>query len=267
MLVKARFVLVGLFRNYSLAPRETFKKFFKTLTDKINFRYKNNSTAHKKIIAIKKLKTRLGRVLRDFENQKTKRKICLKSEDLDLLRVIKTIYLQSGLSAKELKIFNNAHKHIYSLHAPETECIAKGKLNKKYEFGNKVSIARCVGVNFVVAAKSFHGNPYDGHTLSETISEIEGITGVKVQKVFLDRGYRGNDFPDKGKIYTPYTKKKLDFEEKKFMKRRSAVEATISHLKRYFRMGRNFLKGKIGDLINPILASIGLNLRQILLRI
>ena len=53
------------------------------------------------------------------------------------------------------------NKIIYSFHATEVECIGKGKLNKPYEFGNKVGIAISGEGNFILGVKSFHGNPYD----------------------------------------------------------------------------------------------------------
>lgn len=188
----------------------------------------------------------------------------MKDTDYEIFCILKTVHAQSVLSASELKKFNKEYKHIYSIHAPEVECISKGKLNKKYEFGNKVSIVSSISKNFILTAKTFHGNPYDGHTLAETIESVEKNTKFLISKVFLDRGYRGNNYSLKGKIYTPYTSKTLSDEDKKNMKRRSAIEASISHLKRYYRMGRNYLKGKFGDIINPILASIGLNFSQIL---
>ena len=206
----------------------------------------------------------MGRLIRDFETKLEKYNKKLLNSDNELLRILRTIHDQSVLSAIDLKKFNAENDHIYSIHAPEAECISKGKLNKKYEFGNKVSIASCLSKNFILCAKSFHGNPYDGHTLSSTIEDIQKNTNVFIEKVFVDRGYRGNDYPSKGKVFSPYTTKKLSDENKANMKRRSAIEASISHLKRYFRMGRNYLKGKIGDIINPILASIGLNFSKIL---
>ncbi|MDI2111680.1 IS5/IS1182 family transposase, partial [Bradyrhizobium sp. Mp64] len=58
---------------------------------------------------------------------------------------------------------------VYALHAPEVECIGKGKARAPYEFGCKVSIATPVtspkGGQFVLHAKALHGNPFDGHTL------------------------------------------------------------------------------------------------------
>src|SRR5262249_31489259 len=71
---------------------------------------------------------------------------------------------------------------VYSLHAPEVECIGRGKARAPYEFGCKVSIATPVtapkGGQFVLHAKALHGNPYDGHTLGPVIADLEKLTGV-----------------------------------------------------------------------------------------
>ncbi len=267
LIVKARKHLLTLFEKYRLKPKETFKKIFNKLQAEVNFKYKADSKAAKKIATIKKLKTRLGRLIRDFNIKLKVQNKTMLSSDLETFKIINTVHDQSVLTASELKKFNEEFKHVYSVHAPEVECISKGKLKKKYEFGNKVSIATCINKNFILAAKSFHENPYDGHTLAATIADVEKNTKGSIQKVFLDRGYRGNDYSAKSKIYTPYTTKSLSEEDKKNMKRRSAVEASISHLKNYYRMGRNYLQGKMGDIINPILASIGLNFSQILAKI
>ena len=152
---------------------------------------------------------------------------------------------------------------LYSFHALEVEYIGKGKLHKPYEFGNKVSIAVSGRGNFGLCAKSFHGNPYDGHTLLQTVESVERLTSIPVQKMFVDLGYRGSNVSAKGKIYTPYTKKQLGSSEKKMIKRRSAIEPIISHLKNFGRMAKNYLKGVIGDILNPLISAIGLNLRNL----
>ena len=78
---------------------------------------------------------------------------------------------------------------IYSLHEPEMQCISKGKEHKKYEFGNKVSIIRSA-TGIVLVAKSFR-NEYDGHTMEESLLQVERITGKKVRRLAGDRDYRG----------------------------------------------------------------------------
>jgi transposase, IS5 family len=136
-------------------------------------------------------------------------------------------------------------------------------LLKPYEFGNKVAISVSAEGNFILGVKSFHGNPYDGHTLDQAIEKTEENISFKVKQVFVDLGYRGNNYKKKGKIYTPYTKKKLGSFEKKMQKRRSAIEPVIGHLKQYGRMARHFLKSVIGDMINPLISEIGFNFRNL----
>lgn len=159
--------------------------------------------------------------------------------------------------------YKENNKILYSFSAPEVECIGKGKLHKPYEFGNKVAICVSGMKNFIVGVKSFHGNPYDGHTLQQTIEKTEQITGVEIEKVYVDLGYTGNNVSEKSKVYTPRTKKKLSNFDKKMKKRRSAIEPVIGHLKNFGRMGRNYLKGIIGDVINPLISAIGFNLRSL----
>ena len=90
-------------------------------------------------------------------------------------------------------------RKVYSLHAPEVECIGKGKPHKPYEFGVKVSVATTVqpsaGGQFVLAAKALPGNPYDGHTLSSVIPHVEAIVGNEGRRIIADKGYRGHGAP------------------------------------------------------------------------
>jgi len=152
---------------------------------------------------------------------------------------------------------------LYSLHAPEVECIGKGKLHKPYEFGNKVAVMVSGKKNFVLGVKSFHGNPYDGHTLDQSVKIIEANIGTEVTKIFLDRGYRGSNYKHKSKIYVPGTRKQLSSAERKMQKRRNAIEPIIGHLKNHGRMACNYLRGVIGDILNPLISAVGFNLRSL----
>lgn len=81
----------------------------------------------------------------------------------------------------------------------------KGKAHKPYELGCKVSIAatnnRVPGGHLVAHVKAFHSNPYDGHTLKTVIEEMETWTGIAAKRIFVDKGYRGHDYPNKLKVY------------------------------------------------------------------
>lgn len=155
------------------------------------------------------LKVLLGRLVRICQREIAKAKLSLSAKQQEILNKIKKIQVQSILSKAEKEQYKEDNKILYSFHAPEVECIGKGKLNKPYEFGNKVSIAVSGRGNFVLASKSFHGNPYDGHTLSQTVEVVKKLTGVEVARTFVDLGYKGNNFKEKGKVYSPYCRKKL----------------------------------------------------------
>ena len=154
---------------------------------------------------------------------------------------------------------------VYSLHAPEVECIGKGKAHKPYEFGVKVPVAtpiqRCKGGQFVAHVAALPGNPYDGHTLAKVVPEITRQIGVNLQRIVADAGYRGHNAP-KGQglsVFTSGQKRGVTDKIKRELRRRSAVEPVIGHIKSDHRMHRNYLKGRIGDAANAILAAIGYN--------
>ena len=159
----------------------------------------------------------------------------------------------------------NSPGKIYSLHEPEVQCISKGKEHKKYEFGNKVSIVRSI-TGVILGAKSFR-NEYDGHTIEESLRQVERITGKKIRKLAGDRGYRGKkevggtgilipDVPNRKDSY--YTRKK----KHKLFCKRAGIEPTIGHLKSDFRLGRNFYKGVFGDVVNLLLAAAAYNFKR-----
>ena len=159
---------------------------------------------------------------------------------------------------------------VYSLHAPEVECIGKGKAHCPYEFGVKVSIAttlhRSRGGQFALHAKALPGNPYDGHTLAVIIPDMEKTIGSGLERILADAGYRGHNVPPshKFKIYTSGQKRRMTPAIKREMRRRAAVEPVIGHIKNEHRMSRNYLAGTHGDAINAILAAAGYNFRHLL---
>jgi IS5 family transposase len=165
---------------------------------------------------------------------------------------------------------NQRGRKIYSLHAPEVECIGKGKAHRPYEFGVKVSVAttlaRSKGGQFIAHVKTLPGNPYDGHTLETVIPEIETQIGASLSRIVADRGYRGHNAPPghKMKVYISGQKRGVTDAIKRDLRRRSAVEPVIGHAKSDHRMDRNFLKGSYGDAANALLAAAGYNFRRLL---
>lgn len=150
------------------------------------------------------------------------------------------------------------------MHAPEVECIAKGKANKKYEFGCKVSVVTTCEEPWVLSVLAHHDNPYDGSTLKECIYKAEGNAKSKIESAFADKSYRGKEHhPDDVNVYIS-GKKNLPLRLKKLLKARSAIEPIIGHMKNDHRLGRNYLLGRIGDKINAILSGCAFNLNKIM---
>ncbi len=153
---------------------------------------------------------------------------------------------------------------LYSCHAPEVECIAKGKIHKKYEFGCKVSVATTSRDNWIVGIQAHHGNPYDGHTLTDALSQVERMTGSTVKEAYCDRGYRGHKHTENTTVHIAGNKRGIKRSLRKWLRRRCAIEPIIGHLKSDNRMGRNYLKGDEGDKINALLCGCGANIRKLI---
>ena len=151
---------------------------------------------------------------------------------------------------------------LYSVHAPEVECIAKGKAHKQYEFGVKVGIVSTSKESFVIGAKSLPGNPYDGDTLQACIEQAERVPGVKAKEAYTDRGYRGHSNTGTLKVWIAGAKRGVTSAIHRKLMRRNAVEPVIGHMKRDGRLARNFLKGIEGDAMNVLLCGAGHTMRK-----
>jgi IS5 family transposase len=145
------------------------------------------------------------------------------------------------------------------------ECIGKGKARTRYEFGVKTSIAvtnaRTAGGQFIVGMQALPGNPYDGHTLSGQIEQIERLTGITVERAYVDRGYKGHKHCGKAKVYIVHARGIASPTIKRELRRRNAMEPIIDHTKSDGLLKRNHLAGATGDAINAILVAAGHNLR------
>jgi len=210
---------------------------------------------------IRKLKTYLRRVRNDIARKISGNK-ALEAEFKAFLAMADRLLTQKPGDKKKL----------YSLHAPEVECIAKGKAHKKYEFGNKASFATTSLECFVVGAMGLHGNPYDAHTLSKQLEQTARLCGRKKYEgdVFVDLGYRGHGYKGSARIHIcgrGVKRTEADKRLRKWRRRRAAIEPTIGHMKNDGRLGRNWLKGEQGDRTNVILSACGQNLRLILARL
>jgi IS5 family transposase len=199
----------------------------------------------------RKLKTQLGRVVREIERQVETPSSTLSK----LLATAHQIYTQQ----------RHDNNKIYSVHEPEVQCIAKGNAGRPYEFGNKVSVAVSSRGGWFVGAKSFTGNPYDGHTLAGQLKQVDHLIGDKVSEVHVDMGYRGHGYD--GAVTVHVDKRRRGRTPRalwRWMKRRAAVEPSIGHLKSEHRLERNRLKGTAGNAINAILAAAAMNFQKLL---
>jgi transposase, IS5 family len=204
------------------------------------------------------LRTRLGRLIRDI-----RRKIAGNAE----LESAFTWLLSRADQIRSQQQRQRGWK-LYSFHAPEVECIGKGKASAPYEFGVKVSIvttnARAPGGQFVLHAKALPGNPYDGHTLAPVIDATERLTGCAIERGYVDKGYRGHHTLNPRRIFISGQKRGVFGTIKRELRRRSAIEAVIGHMKADGHLGRCHLKGRQGDAANAILTAVGHNLRLVL---
>ncbi len=215
---------------------------------------------------------RLRRVLK---RQRTVLGIVLR----ELQRKIGTATTESGATLHRLQTMMQRAERIrtqrpkdknklYALHAPEVECIGKGKARQPYEFGVKASIAVTHRRGLIVGARTFPGNPYDGHILSAQLEQtsilLEDVGRVPKQ-VVVDLGYRGVDADNPGiEILHRGRFKSMTNLQRRWLRRRQAVEPAIGHLKSDHRMNRCWLAGAMGDALHTVLCAAGYNLRWLL---
>ena len=203
---------------------------------------------------LRSMKAMTGRVMRDVERKLT---------DEAYTRHKGTMLLSELILTQKRKTKGK----VYSLHAPEVECIAKGKAHRPYEFGVKVSLAVTHKEGFCVGIQSCPDNPYDGHTLEGQLHQVARLTGRTPGMTFVDRGYKGHGIPEHMSRVLISGTRRLGTTLKRHLRRRSAVEPEIGHMKNDGLLGRNFLKGMVGDAQNALLCGAGHNLRKILARL
>jgi len=259
LLNRAREKLVSLAKRTGLDLRQSYKRVGKFALIK-HQRYAHAKQFKRAGKCLRKLKTYLGRTMRDIARQ-------IAGDDGLHAIFLRPLHLAGRVLEQRQR---QQGKKVYSLHAPEVECIGKGKPHRPYEFGVKVSVAttlhRSRGGQFALHAKALPGNPYDGHTLAEIIPDIEKTIGVGLERILADAGYKGHNAPlsHKFKVYTMGQKRNMTPAIKREMKRRAAIEPVIGHIKNEHRMGRNFLAHEQGDAINAVLAAAGCNFRLLL---
>ena len=222
LLHRAREKLVAMAKKAGLDLRQSYKRVGKLALIKQQ-RYAHAKQFKRAGKALRKLKTYLGRTIRDIGRQ-----IAGDGELQDIFR--QPLHLAGRVLEQRQKQHG---KKVYSLHAPEVECIGKGKAHAPYEFGVKVSVAttlhRSRGGQFALHAKALPGNPYDGHTLAGIIPEMEAMIGNGIERIIADAGYKGHNaaLSHKFKVYTTGQKRNMTPAIKREMRRRAAIEPVI----------------------------------------
>ncbi len=247
--LKALEKMVSKAKEAEIILRQTYARTAKKLASKVS-RYAHAKQYKRMRSALKSLKTLVGRVYRDIQ-----RKLKEESSHLffELLPLVERL-LKAPVKDK-----------LYRLHAPEVRCFSKGKARKRYEFGDKVAIAVTHKKSFVIGMESLEGAPYDGHTLKGSLDQIERLTGEIPQEAFVDRGYKKHGVSSTSVFMSGQKTTSSSLKER--IKRRSAIEPVIGHMKMDGKLGRNYLKGALGNAINACLSGAGYNVRAILKKI
>lgn len=252
---KMRVALVRRAKSLGLALRQNYRFQGKKLLARQG-RYAHARQMKRAAKMTRQLKTILGRVVRDIQRKAP----VIQGQIVDE-RLRELVVLAERLLAQE----RSSKNKVYSVHAPEVECICKGKVHQRYEFGCKASVATTSKNNWIVGAHALHGNPYDGHTLGGAIGQVARLTGETPNDVMVDQGYRGHGYAGSASVHVVRSiPKRATRAIRRMLKRRAAIEPTIGHLKSDNRLARNYLTGQEGDKINAVLAAAGYNLRKLL---
>jgi transposase, IS5 family len=259
LLNRAREILVRLAKGAGIKLRQSYGRVGKFTLIK-HQRYAHAKQFKRANRALKTLRTYLGRVIRDIARKLDGNVGLLDGIAFDRMLTLARRVLDQKQRQRGAKV--------YSLHAPEVECIGKGKAHRPYEFGVKVSVATTLshakGGQFVTHVKAMPGNPYDGHTLKTVIPDMEALIGNVIERMLLDKGYRGHNAPPeyKFRVFISGQKRRVTPKIKRELRRRSAIEPVIGHLKSEHRMGRNYLWHREGDA--AVLAAVGYNFRRLI---
>jgi IS5 family transposase len=247
---RARERLVVHARKAGLSIKQSYERVGRQLVMKAS-RYAHARQMKRAKACTRKLKTNLGRVIREIERQSPGPAMSR------ILEVCKRIHAQG----------RGDQQKVYSVHEPQTMCIAKGKAGKKYEFGQKVSVAVTSKGGWLLGAMCIAGNPYDGHTLQRQLAQVDRLCIEKqgTQTVHVDMGYRGHDYQGNRTVIVDKRRRGETVKRVwRWMKRRAAIEPTIGHLKSEHRLERNQLRGLIGDSINALLSAAAMNFGKLL---
>ena len=262
LLEVARTKLVAAAKNAGVRLKQTFAKEGKGLLRKAAG-YAHARQFKRLRRTIERQATIVGRLAREIERKATALTQAAREALGESLAKAQRIVQQS-----RQRQANAGHPKLYAWHAPEVECISRGKARSPYEFGVKVGVASTLQHNLIVGARAFHGNPYDGHTLwaqLEQASILMQDNAVAPTEVYVDLGYRGVEADNpQVRIVHRGRWRRLSRSDRRRLKRRQAIEPIIGHLKADCRMDRCHLEGERGDRLHAVLCAAGYNIRWLL---
>jgi IS5 family transposase len=241
---------VKIAQKESVVLTQTYTKELKKLSFQQRFKKRKNGykIARK---ANKRVKTIAGRMVRDLERKLTSKTLSLYISTIELFK-------------KVLNQQRSDKNKIYSLHEAEVKCYAKGKEHKKFEFGSKVSIAVCQTTGIIVGALNFTETLHDSKTIPSVLDQVKTLIKSAPTEAYLDRGYKGKSSYETTQLNTPKPNPKISKEQRQKHSKRAGIEPIIGHLKRGYRLGRNYLKGVFGDSVNVLLAAAAMNFKRVM---
>jgi IS5 family transposase len=266
----ARHKLVGAAKRLGLKLKQSFDREGRQLRRRAGgYAHAKQFRRLKKVL--KRQRTILGVVMREVQ-RKLALRLQPREHDTEPLNALALTAMNTWLERAERirtqQPKSKSKNKLYALHAPEVECISKGKARKPYEFGVKVGMAVTHNSGLMVGARSFPGNPYDGHTLSEQLEQVRNLCqdiGVQPKTVVVDLGYRGVDVDNPGvQIIHRGKFKSLTAVQRRWLKRRQAIEPAIGHAKADHRMDRCWLPGATGDALHALSCALGYNIRWLM---
>jgi IS5 family transposase len=236
-----------------LSLRQSYARLAPRLSGQVG-RYAHARQFKRMSKALRRLKGYTGRVMRDIQRQMA---------GIADAALRQRVEAEVALVDRLLRQKPKDKGKLYALHEPKVDCISKGKARVRYEFGTKVSVATTHKEGFVVGMRSMPGNPYDGHTLREALEQVEILTEIRPKRAFVDRGYRGHGVQTT-EVYIAGQKRGMTPALQRDLRRRSAIEPMIGHMKTDGRLARCALKGTLGDALHAVLCGCGHNIRMIL---
>jgi IS5 family transposase len=252
LLERAREHLVKLAEDGGLTLRQNYNREAPRLATQVG-RYAHAKQYKRMHKALRTLRGRVGREHREIERKVGDLPDNMRDKAKVLLARAGRILTQKTRDKNKL----------YALHAPEVECLSKGKARTPYEFGVKVTVSTTLKEGLVVGMRSMPGNPYDGHTLAEALEQVGILADAKPKIAIVDKGYRGVEI-NGAPILRSGQKRGLTRTLHAMIKRRSAIEPSIGHMKTDGRLRRNPLKGALGDALHAVLCGAGHNIRLLL---